>query len=133
MRVAIDPVIVTGNDLLLVAVVPVVLAALLWFLLRTDAGIALRAIAENVDRARLLGIPVQRLSLLLWTVVGGLAALTVVLKAPSEGLTLDVIAGPADPAARARGGRRFGHGRRSRTRSAPASPSAWSTSSCDGT
>ncbi len=95
VRVAIDPVIVTGNDLLLIAVVPVVLAGLLWFLLRTDAGIALRGIAENVDRARLLGIPVQRLSLLLWTVVGGLAALTVVLKAPSEGLSLDVVAGPA--------------------------------------
>ncbi len=95
IRVSIDPVIVTGNDLLLVAVVPLVLVALSWFLLRTDAGIALRAIATNVDRARLLGIPVQRLSLLLWTVVGAFAALTIVLKAPSEGLTLDVAAGPA--------------------------------------
>jgi ABC-type branched-subunit amino acid transport system ATPase component/ABC-type branched-subunit amino acid transport system permease subunit len=95
IRLSIDPVIVTGNDLLLVAVVPLVLVALSWFLLRTDAGIALRAIATNVDRARLLGIPVQRLSLLLWTVVGAFAALTIVLKAPSEGLTLDVAAGPA--------------------------------------
>ena len=95
IQISIDPVIVTGNDVLLVAVVPVVLLALSWFLLRTDAGIALRAIATNVDRARLLGIPVQRLSLLLWTVVGAFAALTIVLKAPSEGLTLDVAAGPA--------------------------------------
>ncbi|MGH2758031.1 MAG: ATP-binding cassette domain-containing protein [Actinomycetota bacterium] len=95
ISVTIDPVIVTGNDLLLLAVVPVVLGCLSWFLLRTDSGIALRAIAENIDRSRLLGIPVQRLSLLLWTMVGGLAALTVVLKAPSEGLSLDVAAGPA--------------------------------------
>ncbi|MEX0875627.1 MAG: ATP-binding cassette domain-containing protein [Actinomycetota bacterium] len=95
IRINIDPVIISGNDLLLVAVVPAVLIALSWFLLRTDAGIALRAIAENIDRARLLGIPAQRLSLLLWTIVGGLAALTVVLKAPSEGLSLDVAAGPA--------------------------------------
>ncbi len=95
ISVSIDPVIITGNDFLLVALVPVVLALLSWFMLRTDTGIALRAIAENVDRSRLLGIPVQRLSLLLWTLVGALAALTVVLKAPSEGLTLDVAAGPA--------------------------------------
>ncbi len=95
IRINLDPVLISGNDLLLVAVVPLVLAALSWFLLRTDAGIALRAIAENIDRARLLGIPAHRLSLLLWTIVGGLAALTIVLKAPSEGLSLDVVAGPA--------------------------------------
>ncbi len=95
LSVSIDPVIVTGNDFLLLAVVPVVLGCLSWFLLRTDSGIALRAIAENIDRSRLLGVPVQRLSFLLWTMVGGLAALTVVLKAPSEGLSLDVAAGPA--------------------------------------
>ena len=95
IRINLDPVLISGNDLLLVAVVPLVLAAFSWFLLRTDAGIALRAIAENIDRARLLGIPAHRLSLLLWTIVGGLAALTIVLKAPSEGLSLDVVAGPA--------------------------------------
>ncbi|HEX3604580.1 MAG TPA: ATP-binding cassette domain-containing protein [Candidatus Dormibacteraeota bacterium] len=89
----IDPVIITGNDLLIVAVVPAVLAALSWFLLRTEAGMAIRGIAENADRARLLGIPVGRLSLLVWLVAGGFAALTVTLTAPGSGLTIDAAAG----------------------------------------
>ena len=90
----VDPVTFTGNDLLLLAVVPIVLAGLTWFLLRTEAGMAVRGMAENMDRARLLGIPVNQLSLLLWSVAGGLAALTVVLRAPSEGVPLTAVAGP---------------------------------------
>jgi ABC-type branched-subunit amino acid transport system ATPase component/ABC-type branched-subunit amino acid transport system permease subunit len=93
-RVTVDPVIITGNSLLLVAVVPVLLGALSWFLLRTDAGIAVRGIADNVERARLLGIPADQLSTIVWSVAGALASLTVVLKAPAEGLILDAGAGP---------------------------------------
>jgi len=90
----VDPVTFTGNDMLLLAVVPIVLAVLSWFLLRTEAGMAVRGMAENMDRARLLGIPVNQLSLLLWSAAGGLAALTVVLRAPSEGVPLTAVAGP---------------------------------------
>jgi ABC-type branched-subunit amino acid transport system ATPase component/ABC-type branched-subunit amino acid transport system permease subunit len=90
----IDPVVFTGNDLLLLAVVPAVLIVLTWFLLRSEAGMAVRGMAENMDRARLLGIPVNQLSLLLWSVAGGLAALTVVLRTPSEGVPLTAAAGP---------------------------------------
>ncbi len=90
----VDPVTFTGNDMLLLAVVPIVLALLSWFLLRTEAGMAVRGMAENMDRARLLGIPVNQLSLLLWSVAGGLAALTVVLRAPTEGVPLTAVAGP---------------------------------------
>ena len=93
IHITVDPVILTGNDLLIVAVVPAVLAALSWFLLRTEAGMAIRGIAENADRARLLGIPVARLSLLVWLVAGGFAALTVTLTAPGSGLTIDAAAG----------------------------------------
>ena len=60
----------------------------------TEAGMAVRGMAENMDRARLLGIPVNRLSMLLWSIAGGLAALTVVLRAPNEGMPLDAAAGP---------------------------------------
>jgi ABC-type branched-subunit amino acid transport system ATPase component/branched-subunit amino acid ABC-type transport system permease component len=94
-QVDIHPLVLTGNDLLIVAVVPAVLIALSWFLLRTDEGRAVRAIAENTERALLLGIPVRRLSTLVWAIVGGLAALTVVLRAPGQGLTIDAAAGPA--------------------------------------
>ncbi len=93
-KLAVTPVIITGNDLLLVAVVPIVLGALSWFLMRTDAGVAVRGIAENTERARLLGIPADRLSTLVWGIAGALAALTVVLQAPSQGLILDAAAGP---------------------------------------
>ena len=86
----VDPLLISGNDFALVFVVPFVLIALTWFLLRTDAGIAIRGIAENGDRARLLGIPANRLSLLVWTIAGGLAALTVTLRSPSEGLNLSI-------------------------------------------
>ena len=95
LQVVIHPLVLTGNDLLIVAVVPVVLVGLSWFLLRTDAGRAVRAVAENTERALLLGIPVRRLSTLVWALVGGLAALTVVLRAPGQGLTIDAAAGPA--------------------------------------
>jgi ABC-type branched-subunit amino acid transport system ATPase component/ABC-type branched-subunit amino acid transport system permease subunit len=92
--ITVDPVIFTGNDLLLLAVVPIVLAGLTWFLFFSDAGMAVRGMADNMDRARLLGIPVNQLSSLLWTVAGAVAALTVVLRAPSEGVPLNAAAGP---------------------------------------
>jgi branched-subunit amino acid ABC-type transport system permease component len=67
-------------------VVPAVIAFLAWFLLRTDAGVAVRAAAENNDRALLLGIPVRRLATVVWLIAGGLAALTYMLQAPFEGV-----------------------------------------------
>jgi branched-chain amino acid transport system permease protein len=69
-----------GNHALIVAVIPVVIAMLAWFLLRTDAGVAVRAAAENSERALLLGIPVHRLSTIVWMGAGGIAALTFVLR-----------------------------------------------------
>ena len=90
----IHPVIFTGDHVLILAIVPVVILALTWFLGRTDAGIAMRAAAENLDRARLLGIPVAKLSTLVWIVGGGLSALTYVLTVPSKGAVPTGLAGP---------------------------------------
>jgi branched-chain amino acid transport system permease protein len=89
-----DPVIFTGDHVLILAVVPLVIGVLAWFLGRTDAGIAMRAAAENLDRARLLGIPVARLSTMVWIVGGGLSALTYVLTVPSKGAVPSGLAGP---------------------------------------
>ncbi len=86
------PVLFDGNDLLICITVPVVLAALSWFLLRTDAGIAVRSVADNGDRARLLGVPVKRLSTLVWVIAGILAALTITLSAPSQGINITAAA-----------------------------------------
>lgn len=93
--VVIGPVIINGDHLLVAAVIPVVVGALAWFLRRSLVGTAIRAAAENTDRARLLGVPVRRITTLVWMLAGLLAALTFVLKAPFLGATPSAIAGPA--------------------------------------
>ena len=75
-----------GDEMLIVMIVPAVIAGLAWFLLKTDAGIGVRAAAENVERALLLGIPVRRLSTYVWLIAGGLATLTFMLQAPFSGI-----------------------------------------------
>lgn len=80
---------VRGDHLLLLGVAPVILVGLGWFLLRTNAGRAVRAAAENEDRALLLGVPVRRLQTLVWALAGGLATITYVVKVPFTGITPD--------------------------------------------
>ncbi|HKY16410.1 MAG TPA: ATP-binding cassette domain-containing protein, partial [Microthrixaceae bacterium] len=87
--------VIDGNHLLILAVVPVVVGGLAWFLTRSQAGIAIRAAAENTDRARLLGIPVGRMQSLVWAIAGGLATLTLVLKSPFAGTPPSAGLGPA--------------------------------------
>src|SRR5260370_17107539 len=67
-------------------IVPAVIAVIAWFLLSTNVGSAVRAAAENEDRALLLGIPVRRLATIVWAIAGGLAVLTYMLSAPFEGV-----------------------------------------------
>src|SRR5207249_2686880 len=81
------PVVFTGDHVLIICAVPPVILGLAWFMLRTDVGIAVRAAADNADRALLYGIPIRRLSTIVWTVAGGLAGLTFILKAPFSGST----------------------------------------------
>ena len=91
----IGPVLITGDHMLVAGVVPIVVIALALFLRRSLAGTAIRAAAENTDRARLLGVPVRNLTTLVWALAGALAALTFVLRAPFLGATPSAIAGPA--------------------------------------
>ncbi|MCZ7630206.1 MAG: branched-chain amino acid ABC transporter permease [Microthrixaceae bacterium] len=94
VTVTLGPVILDGNDLLPLAVVPVIVGALAWFMQRSLAGQGIRAAAENTERARLLGIPVRRLTTLVWALAGLLAAATLVLRAPSLGMAPSVTLGP---------------------------------------
>ncbi len=91
----IGPITFHGDDVVAMAVVPVVLAALGWFLYRSDVGIAIRAAADSGERATLLGIPVRRLSTITWMVAGGLSGLGLILAAPIKGPNLGVIGGPS--------------------------------------
>lgn len=49
-----------------------------YFLRYTRAGIAVRATAENPDRASLLGIPVRSLSSIVWTIAGALSGVGII-------------------------------------------------------
>ena len=77
-----------GDDLLIVLVVPVLVAALAAFLRFTAYGQAIRAAAENPDAARLAGISVKRMSTLVWGVAGLLSALTAILHSPKDSVFL---------------------------------------------
>lgn len=89
------PILFTGDHLLIMLSVPPILFALAWFLLRTDVGIAVRAAADNEERALLYGIPIRRLQTIVWVVAGGLAALTFILKAPFAGAVSTAFGGIA--------------------------------------
>lgn len=52
----------------------------------TRTGVAMRAMANDRATAALVGIPVRRLSMLAWGVTAALAALSLLVIAPSQGL-----------------------------------------------
>jgi branched-chain amino acid transport system permease protein len=69
-----------ANDLLGLVVTPILIVAVTAFLRRSDAGTAIRASADNADRAALLGVPVARLQTLVWSLAGALAFAAVFLR-----------------------------------------------------
>lgn len=86
-RFSIDPVVFRGDHALALILVPFVIVGLTIFLKYTDYGVAIRAAPENRDRANLLGIPVQRLSAIVWGVGGLLSGLAILLRVPILGFT----------------------------------------------
>jgi branched-chain amino acid transport system permease protein len=59
------------------------------FLRFTRTGIALRASAENADRAALLGIPVRRVQTVAWILAGTLAGLVIFIRSTIVGVPAD--------------------------------------------
>lgn len=84
----------SGDHIVTVAVVAGCVAAVGAVLRWTDVGIAIRASAENADRAALLGIPVRRVSTVVWAMAGVLSAVGVFLRGPLIGLPLSGFVGP---------------------------------------
>ena len=103
---------VTGAQLAVLVVVPIVAFALGWFLNRTLVGRTVKASAENPDLARVQGINPKLVSTAVWSIAGFVATLTMMLVAADNGgaardlLTL----GPNTLGARTRRGRHRGHG-----------------------
>ena len=85
--------ILTGDQVFAFAVVLLLTVGLSLFLKRSRMGIALRASAENADRASLLGIPVKRVSTLAWALAGLLSALAIFAQAPLIGVPGDATLG----------------------------------------
>lgn len=69
-------------------------ALLAGFLRYTRIGIALRASAENADRAALLGIPVKQVEAVAWTIAAFLAGLAIFVRSGMVGVPLDGSLGP---------------------------------------
>jgi branched-chain amino acid transport system permease protein len=85
VRFFVAPEIFNGNHLVVLVAVPALLLAIAGFLRFTDYGIGIRAAAENADRAHLLGIPVPRLSTIVWITAGVLSALAAIMRVPLVG------------------------------------------------
>jgi branched-chain amino acid transport system permease protein len=79
----------TGDQLFGVVVVIICAVGLAAFFRYTRIGIALRASAENADRASLLGIPVRRIGTVAWMLAGLFSALTIFLRSALVGVPVD--------------------------------------------
>lgn len=86
---------VSPGQIVILLVSPLVLVGLSAFLNRTTVGMASRAAAENEEAAELAGVPVRRVSLLVWTVAGLLAGISAVLVGPTKPLLTSVALGPS--------------------------------------
>ena len=84
--IAIDPLLFHAEHLLAWVVAPTVLALVAALLLRTRTGAAVRAAADRPDRAALLGIPVDRIQLLVWAGATLLSFVGVFLRVAITGL-----------------------------------------------
>jgi ABC-type branched-subunit amino acid transport system ATPase component/ABC-type branched-subunit amino acid transport system permease subunit len=84
---SIGDVVIRSEQLLILVLVPLMTAALAFFLGRTKYGTAVRASAENADAARMSAINVKAISTLVWVLAGLLATVTAVLVAPLKGGT----------------------------------------------
>ena len=76
-------------------VVPVILLGLTLFFRYSSVGVALRATAENADRASLLGIPVRRLQSVVWGFAAVLAFVAMFLRIGVNGPSLGQVLDPA--------------------------------------
>lgn len=79
------PATLNGNHLNAIIAVPIVLIGLVIFFRRSVYGIAIRAAADNTDRANLLGVPTGRLSTMVWALAGLLSAIAIILRVPIVG------------------------------------------------
>lgn len=76
---------VHGAQVVLVALVPIVLVAMALYLRRSDTGVAIRAAADNPQRAQTLGVDVAAVTSRVWVLAGLLSGLAAILPAMLAG------------------------------------------------
>ena len=81
-----DHIRIQAREIVVLIVVPVLIAALAWFIGRTRFGLAVRASASNPDTARVYGTSPRRTSTIVWTIAGAFAAATAIFLAPLQGI-----------------------------------------------
>ncbi len=86
--------IITPGQVLTLIVAPIVAIALAAFVRFSPWGLAMRAMAENSDSARLSGIWVRRASTMAWILAGVLSAFTAILAAPGQTSSLTQVLSP---------------------------------------
>ena len=82
------------GEVLTLIVAPVVVIALALFIRLSSWGLAMRAMAENSESARLSGVWVRRTSTVAWTLAGALSAVTAVLASPGQTSALTEVLSP---------------------------------------
>jgi ABC-type branched-subunit amino acid transport system ATPase component/ABC-type branched-subunit amino acid transport system permease subunit len=79
------PILFNGGHFMIVFAVPVVMIGLVYLLKGTAAGRGIRGASENIERARLSGVPVRRLSTGVWVLAAVLSTLSAILALPISG------------------------------------------------
>jgi ABC-type branched-subunit amino acid transport system permease subunit len=80
--------VLTSADMTILVVAPICALALAAFFRFSPWGLAMRAMSENADSARLSGVWVKRMSTLAWAIAGLLSAVTAILNAPGQATAL---------------------------------------------
>ncbi|HUY65928.1 MAG TPA: ABC transporter permease [Acidimicrobiales bacterium] len=84
----------TSGQVITLVVAPIVAIGLAAFVKWSRWGLAMRAMADNSDSARLSGVWVRRTSTVAWTVAGVLSAFTAVLASPGQTSSLTQVLSP---------------------------------------
>ncbi|MEW6477405.1 MAG: branched-chain amino acid ABC transporter permease [Actinomycetota bacterium] len=79
------------HDIAVVIIMVLLVVSLNFVLTKTKLGTQIRAIADDIDAAEMVGIPVQKISIGVWCAAGGLAGLGGVLLTPMTRLGTGVI------------------------------------------
>ena len=84
----------TPGQVMILVAAPIVAIGLAVLVKWSPWGLAMRAMAENADSARLSGVWVRRTSTTAWTVAGVLSAFTAILAAPGQTSSLTQVLSP---------------------------------------